>query len=228
MSTQTEEIELINELDRVGSILPAKLQVKENNTNTKIKPEISHIKGYIFGFLFTILSCISNILIKMSVSLNSFNHATIRYIIQLFVMLLVIKKLGINPLGPINQRKLLILRGFTGCTALIFSYYSLKYLDVSDVETLVNSSVLFTAIFGRIFLKEKITICHIFATIFTFVGVGFVLRPAFLFGIEYNLEEFFHVNLTSHNNRSNQQTYFTRSIEETSLGMIFVFIYTIG
>lgn len=62
---------------------------------------------------------------------------------------------------------------------------------------MTNSAVIITALFSRIFLKEKLTMCHVLALIFTIIGVFFIVRPNFLFGIEEDLEHFFHVNLTS-------------------------------
>ena len=115
----------------------------------------------------------------------------------MIVMLLFIKANNLEVFGPKEQRKLLILRGVVGSAAVISTYFSIKYLDVSDVETLTNSCVIITAIFSRIFLKEKLTICHVVALALTICGVFFILRPSFLFGIEHDLEHFFHVNFSS-------------------------------
>lgn len=98
----------------------------------------------------------------------------------------------------------MFLRGFVGSLGGILGFFSIKYLDVSDYETLTNSCVLLTALLARIFLKEKLSVCHFFATVLTITGVMFIIRPEFLFGIEVDLEDFFHVNLTQHNLNINQ------------------------
>ena len=197
---------------------------------TNIGNKLNCVKGYTFGLLFTICACMSNVLIKMAPSLNSFNHSMIRYILQLFIMIyFIVNRNESDFLGPKSQRKLLTLRGLAGCCALIFGFYSLKYLDVSDVETLINSCVLITALLSRIFLKEKITICHIFSLILTITGVLFIIRPAFLFGIENDLEGFFHVNVTAHNLNSTRVTegYFNRSLATTLIGLALVFTHAL-
>ena len=159
---------------------------------------IKNVKGYIYALLFALCSCMVHVIIKMSPSLDGSNHSGIRYIIQVCVMLIFIKINRLEILGPKDQRKLLLFRGCVGCAAAIVSYFSVKYLDVSDIETLTNSCVLITAILARIFLKEKLTLCHLLALVLTITGVIFIIRPRFLFGIEENLEDFFHVNLTAH------------------------------
>lgn len=128
-------------------------------------------------------------------------------------MLAFIRMNNLNPLGPKEHHGLLMIRGVVGSAAVIAAYFSLKYLDVSDVETLTNSSVIITALFSRLFLNEKLTISHILSLCLTLTGVLFIVRPSFLFGIEHNLESFFHVNLTTHstyhldNNGLNQTVY---------------------
>jgi drug/metabolite transporter (DMT)-like permease len=57
----------------------------------------------------------------------------------------------------------------------------LKFLQISDVETLINASVVITAVLGRIFLKEKITVAHLVSLLATIVGVVFTLKSDFLF-----------------------------------------------
>lgn len=168
------------------------------------------IKGYIFGLASVICVCMSTVLIKMSPSLNSFNHIVVRYSIQLVIMLFFIQKSDSKCLGPKDHRGTLLLRGFTGCTSLAFTIISLQYLDVSDVESVANCTAVVTAILARIFLKEKLTLCHISSIFLTILGMILILRPSFLFGIETEIESIFHVNLTSNYlNSTNSANRFT-------------------
>lgn len=142
-------------------------------------------------------------------------------------MLGFIKKNNLELLGPKPQRKLLFLRGVVGSIAVIIGFFSIRYLDVSDVETLSNSSVILTAILSRIFLKEKLTVCHILSLIFTISGVLFIVRPSFLFGIEQDLETFFHVNLTYENHTIHNvqlKDHLHRTFIETMIGVTMVLI----
>lgn len=134
----------------------------------------------------------------MCTSMNVFNHTLIRYAIQLFVMLFFVKTSHSDFSGHDKQiTNLLTWRGLTGFTALCFSYLSLGYLDVSDVESVQNSGVLITAFLSRIFLKEKLSTCHLVSLVFTVVGVVLILRPTMLFGIETDLEELLDYHSTT-------------------------------
>lgn len=174
----------------------------KSNSSIKLRfyAQLEHVKavqGYIYGIMFAFSMCMANILVKMAPSLDGGNHACIRYFIQLIFMSVFIRRNHLSFFGPPSQRKLLIFRGFTGSVAIILSFFAIRYLDVSDVETITNSNVLITAIFSRVFLSEKMTISHIVALVLNITGVIFVLRPSFLFGIEHDMEKIFHVNLTT-------------------------------
>lgn len=208
-SKKKQELEM-TELQECSVTLLEKKDSDQNEKPADVKPEkgtcpllndiknsLKKVRGYIFGLLFAFSMCMANILIKMSPSLDGSNHSAVRYTIQILVMAYFIKRNKLEFFGPKSHRKLLIFRGVIGSTAVIMSFFSIRYLDVSDVETLTNSCVIITAIFSRIFLKEKLTFCHIIALILTITGVFFIIRPSFLFGFEENLEHFFNVNLTS-------------------------------
>jgi drug/metabolite transporter (DMT)-like permease len=175
----------------------------QNEINNKIKiNRFKSLKGYIFGILFALISCIANLFIKISPLLNGCNHAVIRYFFQLLLMIYFIKKNKLslfekNHDNSNNKLLLLILRGFAGCFAVILGFFSLSYLDLSDLEVIINSSVIFTALLARFFLKEKFTIIHIFSLVLTLVGVFFIIRPNFMFGMSNN-----HVNFTKFSNQT--------------------------
>lgn len=165
---------------------------------------LNSLKGYSYGLLFAVFTCMANVFVKMAPTLDGSNHALMRYTIQFSLMVAFIWRKKLEFFGPKKNRKLLVLRGFVGCSAGILAFFSIKYLDVSDVETITNSCVLLTALLARVFLKEKLTVCHMFAFVLTLTGVLFIIRPEFLFGIEVELEDYFHVNLTQHNLNINQ------------------------
>lgn len=161
---------------------------KSGSLIIKLTETFRPLLGYYYGFIYTLFSCMNSILIKMAPSYNSFNHAIMRYFIQMVIMSYFIKATDTSWIGPKASRKLLVIRGIVGTGAIIFGLVALLYLDVSDFETLINSSILITALLGRIFLKEKITISHIVSLVLTILGVLFILRPPFLFNLEQDLE----------------------------------------
>ncbi|RNA24470.1 solute carrier family 35 member G1 [Brachionus plicatilis] len=206
---------------------------KENQVDVKKTESIfcrwvKPIRGYLFGLLFAFSMCMANLLVKMGPSLDAPNHSAIRYAIQLVIMYAIIRYNKFEPLGPKSQRKLLIFRGIVGCGAVIFGFFSVKYLDISDVETLTNSAVIITAILSRIFLDEKLTMVHFFSLILTIAGVLFVVRPNFLFGLEYKMENLLKVNLSSNHSvkihNIEIKDHSNRDFNETLIGVVMVMI----
>lgn len=198
-------------------------------TKATFLSNIKNLRGYLYGLLFAFSMCMAHILVKMAPSLDAPNHSAVRYIIQLIVMYIFIKHNRFETLGPKSQRNLLVLRGVVGCAAVILGFFSVRYLDVSDLETLTNSAVVITAILSRIFLNEKLTICHFFALILTISGVFFIVRPSFLFGLEHEMEGLLHVNLTqmNHTYRIHNieiKDHSNRSFIETLIGVTMVLI----
>ena len=57
--------------------------------------------------------------------------------------------------GPKSQRKLLTIRAFVGTSGLVTFYFAFKLIDPSDCLAIAQSSIIITAIFAKIFLKEK-------------------------------------------------------------------------
>ena len=196
------DIDKSEKSNKEKSPIDATSETLSDNTEeqlTYVKKRAYHsIIGYIYGLLYTIFDCISYIFIKKSKTFNGFNHGAIRYIIQIVMMSSIVCKRNISIIQKKPIGNVLLIRGCAGSFDLVLGFLSLQFLDVSDTQTLINSSVLITALMGRIFLKEKINICHIVSIVFTFLGVLFILRPSFLFGIDVNLKEAIHMNITEH------------------------------
>lgn len=204
------------------------VQEKEQNDLNKSKNCnrlfncISQIRGYLFGLLFAFSMCMSNLLVKMGPTLDAPHHSTIRYIIQFTAMYTVIKKNKLDTFGPKEHRKLLILRGITGCSADILGFFALQYLDISDVETLVNSAVIITVILSRFALDEKLTLVHSISLILTISGVLFVVRPEFIFGKERLITGTVHQALTNNSEELlliKEKELWDKDFYETSIGI---------
>lgn len=182
------------------------LLVKENQENERTntaalyeQSKIKSLRGYYYGLVYTLLDCISYLFIKMSSSYNGFNNGFIRYVLQILFMGSLARFNGLNLLGEKQYFGTLMIRGLAGTACIICSYYSLQFIDVSDTQTIINSSMLITALLGRLFLNEKITISHFLSIFLNITGLLFILRPSFLFEVENDLEKMFNVNITAHN-----------------------------
>ena len=105
----------------------------------------------------------------------------IRLTFQFCLMMTIIKCKHAHPLGPVKQRKLLLMRACLGTIGLITFYIAFKLLHPSDCLAIIQTSVIITSILARIFLKERLTFAHLIAIILTAAGVILIAKPKALF-----------------------------------------------
>ncbi|CAF0959473.1 unnamed protein product [Brachionus calyciflorus] len=141
-------------------------------------------RGYFFGLFSAFSFCLSQVLLRRSKWLSGSDHSTIRYTTTFIVMIIYMKYHEMGLTGPKKQFNLILIRGLLGSFALISIYFAIMFINPSDVVSLAHSSIVITAIMSRIFLKEKLTLAHIFSIFLTATGVLFISKPSFLFQIE--------------------------------------------
>lgn len=135
-------------------------------------------KGIIFitasAFGFAMMSAF----VKISGDLPSFQKTFFRNIVSLMVAFALISKHRGNFFGQKNNQKTLLLRSIFGTLGILFNFYSIDKLVLSDANMLNKLSPFFVIIFSGIFLKEKVNIKQIIAIIIAFVGTLFIIKPS--------------------------------------------------
>jgi drug/metabolite transporter (DMT)-like permease len=167
--------------------------------------KLKMFKGYWFGILSAFAFCLSQVILKRAKWLVGSDHSTIRYTITLIIMFTILKYKNMKIMGPRNQLRLLLFRGFCGSIGLITVYFSLMLLNPSDVVTLMHGSIIITGILSRIFLKEKLTIAHFIGLMLTIMGVIFISKPSVLFSndnIIINNDDYENNNNNNNNNNN--------------------------
>ncbi|KAG0358215.1 hypothetical protein BGZ54_010530, partial [Gamsiella multidivaricata] len=114
-------------------------------------------------------------------SLPSFQILLFRGIIQTFLGVLACRHLGISPLGNPGVRFLLFCRGLAGSFGLGFYFYALSVMPLADATVIFYLAPMFTAILGRIALKEPFGPLDALALTVSMVGVVLVAKPSVLF-----------------------------------------------
>lgn len=141
---------------------------------------INH-RGVFYALLSAFFISITNIFIRKATFFSAGEISFIRYLLQLIIMLVYALWEKESIFGKKGERFLLTLRGVFGTIGLITIYFSVKLINPSDAVALINCAVIFVTIFGRIFLKEKLTIVHLIALVVTFVGIILISQPTFIF-----------------------------------------------
>ena len=250
-ATNTKATKLLDENIEMTMSLLDKSEKQNKGFRTRLQTSaqshayvcIKPVEGYFFGILFAVSMCMMNVFVKLAPALVGSNVSLIRYIIQLIVFSVIIRWNKLEFLGPREQRWLLLLRGVVGAIAVNIAFFAIRYLDVSDVETLANSSVIITAIISRFVLKEKLTATHIVALVLTIAGVLFIIRPSFLFGIDLDIKNILvksdlnhhqMKNFTHHSNKSPQfdkekekvhiKDHSNREFTESMIGVVLILL----
>lgn len=136
-------------------------------------------KGIIFivlsGFGFAMMSAF----VKISGDLPSFQKTFFRNIVSVVVAFMLIVNHKGSFFGKKENQKLLILRSILGTLGIIFNFYSIDKLVLSDANMLNKLSPFFVIIFSGLFLKEKINAKQALSIIIAFIGALFIIKPSF-------------------------------------------------
>lgn len=139
-------------------------------------------RGLIYMTLSALFFSFMSLLVSLTAkTLPSFEIVLFRGIIQTSLGVLACWYLGISPLGKPGVRFLLFCRGLAGSCGLACFFYALSALPLADATVIFFLGPTFTAILGRIVLKEPFTPLDALASTVSMVGVVLVAKPSVLF-----------------------------------------------
>lgn len=146
---------------------------------------INNLSNRSKGVFFIIMSALGfafmSAFIKLAGDLPSFQKTFFRNIISVIVAFVIIVKNRGSFFGSRENQKILIMRSTFGTLGIIFNYYAIDRLVLSDANMLNKLSPFFVIIFSALFLKEKINIKQFSAVITAFIGALFIIKPSFNF-----------------------------------------------
>ena len=168
---------------------------------TRIKRFVLKEKGIFLSILSALIVALGGIFYKKAKTISGniysyFNYiikttfylkclgsddSLIRFFFQFQTMLIIIKYKKLSIFGPKEQRLLLFSRAFFSIFAVISTNFAIKYIDPSDNIALSHTNIIMTAIFARIFLKEKFNISHLISLLLTIGGSLLIAKPSFIF-----------------------------------------------
>lgn len=143
---------------------------------------LSKFYTFFMAFFATIAITCSIFLIKLSTRLNASEMASIKFLTQLLFCLPFAYFYRQNVFGPVGARLWLVLRGMLGAASIIAAYFSIKMIRFGDSMAIRYSSPVVTALFARLFLKEKFRLIHLASFALSVLGVLFIIRPSVIFG----------------------------------------------
>lgn len=142
------------------------------------------IKKKYMGIVYIVLSAFSFAFmfafVRMAGDLPTFEKTFFRNFVALFFALAALKKQHI-PLRLQNKsnRWVMFTRAFAGTIGMIFNFYAIDHMVLSDASMLNKMSPFFVIIFSFIFLKEKLTLFQGAMVLCAFGGSLFIIKPSF-------------------------------------------------
>lgn len=144
---------------------------------------MNNLSNRVKGIIFIIFSAFGfagmSAFVKLAGDLPSFQKTFFRNLISCIIALIFIIKNKESFFGKKESQKLLILRSTLGTIGIVFNYYSIDRLILSDANMLNKLSPFFVIIFSAIFLGEKINFKQIISIGIAFIGVLFIIKPTF-------------------------------------------------
>ena len=104
----------------------------------------------------------------------------VRGVFTLLFTWALLRRAGVPVLG--NRRGVLLLRGLFGFGGLSCFYYAVVHLPLAEATVLQYMNPLWAALFGAIFLAERMARREVLLVALAMMGVILIARPAILFG----------------------------------------------
>jgi len=138
--------------------------------------------GIILGIIAALILSVGSLMVKLAESVPSIEVTFMRLTFQMVFSLPAMIFFKDKFIYPWKQSRFLLLRGISGTTAMNLMNYAVKHMPLADARVIFYISPVFTAILGRIFLKESVSKFDVIAMILSIGGVVLIGRPTFLFG----------------------------------------------
>ncbi|ODN04298.1 Solute carrier family 35 member G1 [Orchesella cincta] len=145
------------------------------------------------SFLLSLTTLIARVLIEY----HPFNEALWRFLGILLPSVPVLfwssfssKEPVFHTVYPLCDREklktllVIFVRAFCGCTAVIFQFYALNYIEIGDVTVISFTTPVFVSILAYFFLGEKLGIVPVLIAFVTLIGIGIIARPPILSGTQ--------------------------------------------
>jgi len=137
------------------------------------------VKGIIFITASALGFALMSAFVKLAGDLPNFQKVFFRNLVSATVALYLIVKHKGSMTGKKENRKILIYRTIFGTLGVIFSFYAIDNLVLSDANMINKLSPFLVIILSALFLKEKINAKQITSLIVAFIGSLFIIKPTF-------------------------------------------------
>lgn len=137
------------------------------------------VKGIVLILISSIGFSVMTAFVKLAGDLPSIQKTFFRNIISAIIAFGFVLYNKESLFGKRENQSLLLLRSFFGTVGIIFLFYAIDHLVMSDADMLNKMSPFLLIIFSAIFLKERVLPFQIVTIIVAFIGMLFIIKPSF-------------------------------------------------
>ncbi|MFD0943893.1 DMT family transporter [Savagea faecisuis] len=135
------------------------------------------------GILLMIISSIGfaamTVFVKLSGELPSIQKTFFRNLISAIIAFFFVMYHKESLFGKRENQVVLLWRSIFGTLGIIFLFYAIDHLVLSDADMLNKLSPFLVIIFSAIFLKETVQRFQIVTIVVAFIGMLFIIKPSF-------------------------------------------------
>ncbi|MBD1371697.1 DMT family transporter [Hazenella sp. IB182357] len=136
-------------------------------------------KGIILLLVSAVGFSLMAVFVKLSGDLPTIQKTLFRNLITALIAFGFILYYKKRFFGRRENQKFLFWRSVLGTLGIIFYFYAIDHLVLSDAEMLNKLSPFLLIIFSAVFLKERARTFQVVAILVAFIGTLFIIKPAF-------------------------------------------------
>ncbi len=122
---------------------------------------------------------VMTLFVKLSGDLPSIQKTFFRNVVSMVIAFFLVIYYKESLFGKKENQWLLIARSTFGLLGVVFLFYAIDHLVMSDADMLNKLSPFLVIIFSAIFLKERVMPFQVISVIVAFIGVLFIIKPSF-------------------------------------------------
>lgn len=134
-------------------------------------------KGIFFIVISAFCFALMNVFVRLAGDLPSIQKSFFRNMVALLFALIMLRRRREGFSGRKENIRYLLVRAIAGTMGILFNYYAIDHLVLSDASMLNKMSPFFAIVFSTLVLKEKIRPAQIGIVLGAFLGSLLILKP---------------------------------------------------
>src|SRR5699024_2191207 len=137
------------------------------------------VKGIILMLISSLGFSIMTLSVKLAGALPSLQKTLLRHSVSAIIALILVLYHKESLFGKKQNQLVLLARSIFVTIGIIFLFYAIDHLVMSDADMLNKLSPFLVIIFSAIFLKERVLPFQVVTIVFAFIGMIFIVKPSF-------------------------------------------------